>query len=67
MDEASLIWGLIFGCIGLGYFRYGKQQQRFMPYVCGIALMLFPYFVTGTVWLVLVGLILLALPFVLKY
>jgi hypothetical protein len=38
-----------------------------MPWVCGIALMVFPYFVSATLWLVLIGLILLALPFVLRY
>ena len=67
MDYTSLWWSLIFGCIGLGYFSYGKKQKRTMPWVCGIALMVFPYFVSATLWLVLIGLILLALPFVLRY
>jgi hypothetical protein len=29
--------------------------------------MVFPYFVTATLWLVLIGLVLAALPFVLRY
>jgi hypothetical protein len=33
MDYTSLWWSLIFGCIGLGYFSYGKKQKRTMPWV----------------------------------
>jgi len=67
MDYTSLWWGLIFGCVGYGYFSYGKKQKRTMPFVCGIALMVFPYFVSATLWLALIGLILMALPFVVRY
>jgi len=42
-----LLWGLLFGSIGLGYFIYGKKQRAVVPLVCGLALMLFPYFVSN--------------------
>ncbi len=62
-SEASLIWAVIFGAIGLAYFVFGKRQQRFVPLFCGIGLMAFPYFVSNTVLLVIVGLALSVIPY----
>lgn len=66
MNEAWLLWGLLFGSFGLGYFVYGRKQKAVVPLVCGIALMVFPYFVTSTILLVSIGGALLALPYFLK-
>ena len=63
MDSQSLIWGVIFGSIGLGYFVYGKKQKSVVPLVSGLWLMVFPYFVSNPVLLVVVGLLLLAIPY----
>jgi len=63
VDSQSIIWGVIFGSIGLGYFVYGKRQSSLVPLVCGIGLMAFPYFVSNTVVLVIVGVLLSALPY----
>lgn len=62
-SEAWLLWGVVFGSVGLAYFVYGKKQQRFVPLLCGIALMAFPYFISNTVLLVVVGLVLSAVPY----
>ena len=62
-SEASLLWGVVFGAVGLAYFVYGKKQQRFIPLLCGIGLMIFPYFMSNTVLLVVVGLALSAIPY----
>ena len=62
-SEAWLLWGVLFGSVGLAYFVYGKKQQRFIPLLCGIALMAFPYFISNTVLLVVVGLMLSAVPY----
>lgn len=62
--NASTLWcGLLFGSIGLGFFIYGRKQRAIVPLVCGLALMAFPYFVSGTVLLVLVGAVLMAIPY----
>jgi hypothetical protein len=58
-----LLWGLLFGSIGIGYFIYGKRQRRVVPLVCGLALMIFPYFVSGTMLVVVVGIVLIAIPY----
>jgi len=61
--EAWLFWGLIFGSIGFGYFLYGKKQGRAVPLVCGIALMVYPYFVGSSAFaMVGIGVVLMAIP-----
>jgi hypothetical protein len=63
MSTSVIVWGLIFGCIGLGFFIYGKNQRAPVPLVCGLLLMVFPYFVTNSVLLVIVGVVLMAIPY----
>ncbi len=63
MDTASLLWGLLFSSIGFGYFLYGKKQHSVVPLLCGIALMVYPYFVSGNVLIVVIGSVLSAIPY----
>jgi hypothetical protein len=63
MTTATLVWGMLFGAIGAGFFVYGKRQRAIVPLACGIALMIFPYFVSATWGIVLVGLVLMAIPY----
>ncbi len=62
MNTVPLLLGVVFSSIGLGYFIYGKKQQRTMPIICGIALMTYPYFIENTVVLILIGIILCISP-----
>ncbi len=66
-DPANLVWGLIFGSVGLGFFVYGKSQKMFLPILSGMALMVFPYFVTDIAVMILVGVALAALPFFIRF
>lgn len=66
MNTATLLWGLLFGSIGLGYFIYGKKQKSPVPLMAGVGLMIFPYFVSNTYLLVVVGIALMALPYLLQ-
>jgi hypothetical protein len=63
METASLLWGLLFGSIGLGFLMYGRKQRAVVPLVCGLALMVFPYFVSNTILLILIGVALMAIPY----
>ncbi len=67
MNVASLWWGMVFGAIGLGFFIYGKKQGAIMPLLCGIALMVFPYFVDNAYLLVAIGAALCALPYFFRF
>lgn len=66
LNASTLLWGMVFGSIGLGFFIYGKKQQAMVPLLCGLALMAFPYFVSGTAWLVIIGVALMAVPYFVK-
>lgn len=63
MDVASLLWGVLFSAIGLGYFIYGRKQQQLVPLLCGIGLMGFTFFISNNWLLVGIGLGLMALPY----
>lgn len=63
VSAASLLWSLIFGAIGFGFFTYGRKQASFVPLLCGLALMIFPYFVSNTFVLVAIGVVLIATPY----
>jgi len=57
---------LLFGSIGLGYFIYGRKQRAAVPLACGLALMIFPYFVPNTMLLIGIGAVLIAVPYFLR-
>jgi hypothetical protein len=63
MDTSTLLWGLLFGSIGIGFSLYGKKQHAPVPLVCGLALMFLPYFVTNTYALIIIGAVLILLPY----
>ena len=62
----SLMFSLIFGSIGIGYFIYGKKQVKFMPMIAGIILCVFPYLVSNPYWFAGIGIVLMALPFLIR-
>jgi predicted membrane protein len=55
MSGAWLFWGLMFGAIGFGFFIYGRKQKAAVPLVCGLSLMIIPYFVSNIFVLVTIG------------
>ena len=63
----SLVVGIIAGAIGAGYFIYGKRQQKFVPMISGVLLCVYPYFTDNLAWLLVVGALLIAAPFVIDY
>jgi hypothetical protein len=63
MNTTQLLWGVLFGSIGLGFFLYGKKQRAIVPLFSGITLMVFPAFVANTYLLVGLGTLLTALPY----
>jgi hypothetical protein len=62
-SESELLWGVLFGSVGLGFFVYGKKQSMIVPLVFGLALMVYPYFMPNTIALVVMGLVLVAIPY----
>ena len=57
---AKIFACIIFGAIGFAAFLYGKKNRSFRPMMIGFALMVYPYFISGTFFLYLVGIALTA-------
>jgi len=66
MNASTLLWGLLFSSIGLGFFLYGRKQRAVVPMVCGIALMIYPYFIAHVGALIAIGVVLAAIPYFLR-
>jgi uncharacterized membrane protein len=64
---AVLFINLLAGVIGAAYFIYGKKQARMVPMVAGVLLCVYPWFFDSVLWLVVIGLALVAAPFVIDY
>ncbi len=60
---ANLFGGLIFGTIGFVAFRYGKKEGDYGKLGIGVVLMFYPYFISNTVAMYLVGVVLVAALF----
>lgn len=60
---AEIVWAMLFGAMGMGYFIYGKRQRAIVPFLCGVALFVFPYFMPNVYVLVLTGLAIMAVPY----
>ncbi|MEC4676512.1 MAG: hypothetical protein VST72_06285 [Nitrospirota bacterium] len=67
MDTTSIMWGVMFGSIGMGYLMYGKRQQRGIALLSGVVLCVFPYFVSNIFLMLLIGVALMALPYFVRY
>lgn len=65
-SPGTLLWGVIFGSIGLGFFVYGKKQKAIMPLISGIGLICVPYLISNIYLLILSGIVLIALPYFMK-
>lgn len=66
MSASLLMWGVLFSSIGMGYFIYGKKQNATVPLLCGIALMIIPYFITSVMMMVLLCAALIAVPYFIR-
>lgn len=59
-NTANLFAGVIFSGSGFGAFIYGKKTGSFRPMLIGIALMAYPYFLSNTLLMYLIGVVLTA-------
>ncbi len=62
VSTTTLLLGVLFGSLGLGYFVYGRKQKEGIPLVCGLALMAVPCFTSNVIVMLVVGAVLGALP-----
>ena len=55
LSPSSLFASLLVSTVGFGFFIYGKKQLRIPHLVVGLALMVYPYFIASTGWMLGVG------------
>ena len=55
LSTANLIGNLLFSSIGFVAFIYGKRMNVWKVMLCGLALMIFPYFVGDTAIMYVIG------------
>ena len=63
----SFVFGILAGAIGAGYFVYGKRQTKVVPMAAGVLLCIYPYFTDNMLWLSIIGVLLLAAPFLIDF
>ncbi len=59
----TFILSIFFGIIGTAYFVYGKKRPHTGALIAGILLCVFPYFVSNFYVSLIIGIILIVLPF----
>ena len=65
-SAGNLIGNLLFSCIGFVAFIYGKKQSLWKTMLLGVALMIYPYFVSNTLAMYIVGAALTAALFIFR-
>jgi len=55
-SPAYIFFAIVFGLAGIAAFRLGRKRQQHVTTGLGVALMLYPYAVGSTTWLVVIGL-----------
>ena len=63
---ANLIGWTLFGAIGFVAFVYGKRQSAIKTMLLGVTLMAYPYFVSNTLAMYVVGVALTAALFIFR-
>ena len=63
----TLMLSVLFSSIGAGYFLYGKRQRQVVPLLTGLILCVYPYFLSNGYALVIVGVLLTAIPWLIRF
>jgi hypothetical protein len=63
LTAANLLGSLLFSSIGYGVFTYGRKNGNMQKLVLGIVLMVYPYLISDTFWMYMIGAGLSALLF----
>jgi hypothetical protein len=58
----SLFVSLLFGAVGGVYLAYARRVHEVDFLICGVVLMVYPYFFSSVILIVIVGLIIAVIP-----
>jgi hypothetical protein len=57
LSAANLIGNLLFSSVGFVAFIYGKRMNLWKLMLCGLALMIYPYFIADTAAMYAIGIL----------
>lgn len=60
----GILFSLLFGVIGLFYFKRGMKESDIRLMAAGAGLLVFPYFVSDALYIALIGFALSVLPWI---
>lgn len=63
MDPMNVFFSILFSMTGIAYIAHGKSHGVMFQF-CGGALILVPFFISSTLWLVVISAVLCTLPFI---
>ena len=66
MTINGLMATFLFSIIGMVYFSYGRKTDHTFVLICGVTLMGFPYFISKTIYILLIGISVSLLPLLLR-
>lgn len=55
LDPTAIWLNLVFGGIGFIAYRYGRSMELVPPVAIGLALMVYPWFVSSLAWNAVIG------------
>ncbi len=62
----AFIASVFLGIAGAGYVMYGRRAHNAVALFSGVLLCVFPYFIDNFAWTMVIGGVLLALPFLVE-
>lgn len=62
-EGTSMMLSMIWGAIGTGFFIYGKKQSKALYLICGIGLIVGPYFISNVLANAILGTLMTIVPF----
>ena len=62
MSGLALFVGLVFGAVGGLYLALARRMHEADYLVCGVALIVYPYFFSSVILIVIIGLLIAAIP-----
>ena len=68
MDSGTILMlSVLFSSIGGGYVLYGRKQRQVVPLLTGLALCVYPYFLSNGYAIVVIGVLLTAVPWLIRF
>ena len=58
----TLFFGILFGALGGVYIAYARRVHEVDFLVCGVALIIYPYFFSNVLLIVIIGAVIGAIP-----